>query len=71
MTPTIAATVPADTAIIRIEGIFIAPSPVINGELDATGLTKQAGSKHTRQNKNTRGGVPDYDRKIIYVRFTR
>ena len=33
VTPTIAATVLADTAIIRIEGIFIAPSPVLTGNL--------------------------------------
>jgi hypothetical protein len=40
VTPTIAATVPADTAIIRMDGIFIVLAPEIYRELDATGLTE-------------------------------
>jgi hypothetical protein len=32
-----------------------APSPEIYGELDATDVTDELGSKHTRQHKNALG----------------
>jgi hypothetical protein len=54
---------------MRMEGTFIAPSPEKYGELDATGLTDELGSKHTTQHKIARRFGVQLGRKDHFCTF--